>query len=120
MSLIYTYQSSKSTKKGKRLAARSKAALQKQNEELEKKYKTTYSNIRVEAVKKIVSPVVTRQPIREVPRYPSLNSTGGSTAPLERKVYTGTLIKGIATMHKSNAIPIIDEQHAIDVAQMRR
>jgi len=120
MSLIYTYQSSKSTKKGKKLAARSKAAFKRQNEELEKKYKTTYSNIKVEAVKNIRSPIVTRQPIREVPHYPSLDTGSGSTAPVERKVYTGTLIKGIATMHKSNAIPIIDEQHAIDVAQMRR
>lgn len=34
--------------------------------------------------------------------------------------YTGTLIKGIATMHKSNAVPVIDEQHAKDIARMRR
>jgi len=34
--------------------------------------------------------------------------------------YTGTLIKGIATMHKSNAIPIIDEKQAKEVSSMRR
>jgi hypothetical protein len=34
--------------------------------------------------------------------------------------YTGTLIKGIATMHKSNAVPVIDDQHAKDIARMRR
>jgi hypothetical protein len=44
---------------------------------------------------------------------------GGTPLP-ERKVYTGTLIKGISTMHKSNAVPIIDEQEAKDHALMRR
>jgi hypothetical protein len=38
----------------------------------------------------------------------------------EPKVYTGTLVKGISTMHKSNAVPIIDEQEAKDHANMRR
>ena len=38
----------------------------------------------------------------------------------ERKVYTGTLVKGIATMHKSNAVPIINDEQAKDIAQMRR
>ena len=52
--------------------------------------------------------------------YPSLNSMQGSTARPEPKVYTGTLIKGIATMHKSNAVPIINKEQAIDIANMRR
>ncbi len=52
--------------------------------------------------------------------YPSLNSMQGSTAKPERKVYTGTLIKGIATMHKSNAVPIISDEQAVEVATMRR
>lgn len=34
--------------------------------------------------------------------------------------YTGTLVKGISTMHKSNAVPIIDAQEAKDHANMRR
>lgn len=35
--------------------------------------------------------------------------------------YTGSLIAGIATMHKSNAVPILrNTNDAIDVAQMRR
>jgi len=44
-----------------------------------------------------------------------------SNAPLpEKKIYTGTLVKGISTMHKSNAVPIIDESEAKDHASMRR
>ena len=38
----------------------------------------------------------------------------------EVKKYTGTLVKGIGTMHKSNAIPIIDEEQMKDLATMRR
>ena len=38
----------------------------------------------------------------------------------EVKKYTGTLIKGIGTLHKSNAVPIINEQEAKDLATMRR
>jgi hypothetical protein len=58
--------------------------------------------------------------VRETKHYPSLNSIGGSTAKPAQKVYTGTLIKGIATMHKSNAIPILNQEQAIEVASMRR
>jgi hypothetical protein len=38
----------------------------------------------------------------------------------DRPVYTGTLVKGISTLHKSNAVPIISQQDAIDHANMRR
>lgn len=58
---------------------------------------------------------------RETPHIPSLNESGmGVCAKPERKVYTGTLIKGIATMHKSNAVPVINDEQAKDIAQMRR
>ena len=38
----------------------------------------------------------------------------------ENPVYTGTLVKGIATMHKSNAVPVISQQEAEDISKMRR
>ena len=34
--------------------------------------------------------------------------------------YTGTKVKGIATMHKSNAVPVFTDEQAIDIARMRR
>ena len=34
--------------------------------------------------------------------------------------YTGDLIKGIATMHKSNAVPVINKEQATDISNMRR
>jgi len=54
--------------------------------------------------------------------YPSGNGFGNasSTAKKEPQKYTGTLIKGIATMHKSNAVPVIDQKQAIEISQMRR
>jgi hypothetical protein len=55
------------------------------------------------------------------PRIPSLDPT--NMAPCLKapdKVYTGTLIKGIGTMHKSNAVPIFSDEEAIDIAKMRR
>ena len=52
-------------------------------------------------------------------KYPSGDGIGVSFARKEN-TYTGTLIKGIATMHKSNAVPIINEEQAHEVARMRR
>ena len=57
---------------------------------------------------------------REVPEYPSATTTASVAARPEPKRYTGTLVKGIGTMHKSNAVPVIDEQEMKDLASMRR
>ena len=38
----------------------------------------------------------------------------------DSNVYTGDLIKGIATMHKSNAVPVINKEQATDISNMRR
>jgi hypothetical protein len=35
-------------------------------------------------------------------------------------VYTGTKVKGIATMHKSNAVPVFSDEEAVDISKMRR
>ena len=59
---------------------------------------------------------------REEPRIPSLMSMGSpdSCAKKEPLKYTGTLVKGIATMHKSNAVPVINEEQMQDISRMRR
>lgn len=57
---------------------------------------------------------------RTTEHIPSLGLGVGNGLMKERQVYTGTLIKGIATMHKSNAVPVINEEQAKDIAQMRR
>ena len=46
---------------------------------------------------------------------------GGSTGPKERLVYSGERrLLGVATMHKSNMVPVFDREDAKDIAQMRR
>ena len=38
----------------------------------------------------------------------------------ETQKYTGDKVLGIATMHKSNAVPVFSDEQAVDVAKMRR
>lgn len=87
-------------------------------QELLKKYETKPV---VKSVPKS-TPVVQTTYRRETQHVPSLNSRDicGVATKSEPKKYTGTLIKGIATMHKSNAVPVLNDQDAIDIAKMRR
>lgn len=58
---------------------------------------------------------------RQTQHIPSSTFTGDScTKPIESKVYTGTNMIGIGTLHKSNAVPIFREEDAKDMAKMRR
>jgi hypothetical protein len=50
---------------------------------------------------------------------PSVVTEGGSTSSVH-KVYTGDKILGIATMHKSNAVPVFSDEQAKDISRMRR
>jgi hypothetical protein len=52
-------------------------------------------------------------------KYKSQDQVGVSFAKTPNQ-YTGTLIKGISTLHKSNAVPVISEQEMHDHANMRR
>lgn len=68
-----------------------------------------------------LSPVVNKPYVRDTgPRIESLPFTGGACTKAPEKVYTGDKIKGIGTMHKSNAVPIFSDEEAIDIAKMRR
>lgn len=54
------------------------------------------------------------------PRIKSLDSGMGVATKKESPKYTGTLIKGIATMHKSNAVPVLNDEQAVEISHMRR
>jgi hypothetical protein len=60
-------------------------------------------------------------PGRETQRIES-RDTGHTGAVRTRDIpqYTGTKVKGIGTMHKSNAVPIFSDEEAIAIATMRR
>ena len=52
-------------------------------------------------------------------KYPSLTDTSVSFAK-KPNVYTGDRLLGIATMHKSNSVPVFSQEDAIEIATMRR
>lgn len=53
--------------------------------------------------------------------FPSLDSgVGNATKPIEGQRYTGNKIIGIATMHKSNAVPVFQADDCVALSTMRR
>jgi len=50
----------------------------------------------------------------------SLGTNDGVATLSAPKVYTGDKVKGIATMHKSNAVPVFSDEQAVDISRMRR
>jgi hypothetical protein len=57
---------------------------------------------------------------RSTSHIKSLGQNTGVAALRPAPVYTGTKIKGIGTMHKSNAVPIFSDEEAVAISQMRR
>ena len=115
MSIIYTYQKSKKKSKTKKEIAEYQAWLDSVNNR-----STGFSKLKPKVINSGVLKLTT--PVgRETPKYPSFETFGGSaTKPIQGKVYTGTAMKGIGTLHKSNAVPIFSDEEARDQALMRR
>ncbi len=110
MSIIYTYQKSK-----KRKPTAKQKELQRSWQELLAKYEPK------KVIKKVTKPLPQSKPyVRETPYYPSLNSGFHDCSKKENKFYTGDKMKGIGTLHKSNAVPIFTDEEAKDQANMRR
>ena len=59
-------------------------------------------------------------PGREPQNIPSKPDSVGVAARRDAPVYTGNKIKGIGTLHKSNAVPVFTDEEAVDLAHMRR
>lgn len=57
---------------------------------------------------------------RETPKYPSGDTYDTFAAPKREMHYTGDKLMGIATMHKSNMVPVFKQEDAIEIARMRR
>jgi hypothetical protein len=70
-------------------------------------------------VSSLLSPPSPKIPNRN-PGVKSLGSFGGNAAKRESSVYSGDRLVGIATMHKSNLVPVWNEDQAKDLATMRR
>mgnify|MGYP006279864759 CR=1 FL=1 len=116
MTILYLSTKSKKTRKQR----------QKQKDAWEA-YKLKYGIVEnkgrtQQLVKTFKEPVlsVLRPGAMDHKQHKSLNSGAAVATKAPQKVYTGNAIVGIATMHKSNLVPIFNEQAAKDVANMRR
>lgn len=110
---MQVFHTSLKKKKPKKLNA-AQRQLQSDWEKLLKKYEPK------KPVSGKVAPVEQRRYVRETPKVPSLPMTGEPCLKKQTQTYTGTAIKGIGTMHKSNSVPVFSDEEAIDLATMRR
>jgi len=63
---------------------------------------------------------LTTPPGRTTSTHIPSRDTGGNATLAAPKVYTGTKVRGIATMHKSNAVPVFSDEEAVEISRMRR
>ena len=108
-------------KSKKRKPTAKQRELQAEWEKLLKKYATKTSTASSNKHKKLSeSDFLGKPACRETPKIPSLPFTGGPCFKKANPVYTGDKIKGIGTMHKSNAVPVFSDEEAVAIASMRR
>lgn len=127
MHLVGPYLSTNGKKKGKKKFRNAEEA--RKARELEESWKDLQKKWGVEAEEKKRARALTAEPLnyslhtpanRSTKHIPSLNSGAAVATKSEPKVYTGTLIKGIAQTHKSNAVPVISNEEIIEISKMRR
>ena len=53
-------------------------------------------------------------------KIPSVSSGVGNATLKETLQYTGTKMLGVAQLHKSNAVPVFQEEDIVDISHMRR
>ena len=129
MHLEGPWLSTSGKKKGKKKFASAEA--KRQSEQLDASWKELLKRQGLELEEKKRKRAMSAEPLTSVyslkipdgrnttAHLKSVN-TGGNATLAPAKVYTGTKVKGIATMHKSNAVPIFSDEEAVDIARMRR
>jgi hypothetical protein len=70
--------------------------------------------------KPMSAPVPKPPPGRETVLIPSQDTGWIPCVKVTDQSYTGTKVKGIGTMHKSNAVPVFSDEEAHDISKMRR
>ena len=113
--MIYGYISKSKAKKLSKAQQEQKDEFARAIENISKK-KYSSSNKPIKTI--IVKPTVFR---RETPIHNSLD-TGfiPCTKAIDNNKYTGQKMKGVATMHKSNAVPVFTDNEAKEISSMRR
>jgi hypothetical protein len=114
-------------KKGKRKFRNADEA--RKARELDESWKELQKKWAVEADNKKRNRAMSAEPLtyklsspieRNTRHIPSRGDGMGNATLAPAKVYTGTKVKGIATMHKSNAVPVFSDEEAVDISRMRR
>ena len=108
------WASAEAKAKAEKLDSNWKALLKQQGIDAENKKRNRALN----SPKLNISPAT--PPGRETPHIAS-RDTG--MIPCTKKpdpIYTGTKVKGIGTMHKSNGVPIFSDEEAVAISTMRR
>ncbi len=116
-------------RKGKQKFASADA--KRKSEQLDKEWKDLQKRWGIEAEEKKRKRALSAEPLtghysltvpagRSTAHIKSLGQDNGVATMSAPKVYTGTKVKGIATMHKSNAVPVFSDEEAIDISKMRR
>jgi hypothetical protein len=111
----FKYRNAEEARKARELEADWKQLLKRQGVEAEAKKRR-----RALAAEPLVYNLTGATDRAGTAHIPSLGTGGGVAVLAPAKVYTGTKVKGIATMHKSNAVPVFSDEEAIDISRMRR
>ena len=115
MTIIHTHI----PKRKKRKPTAKQRKLQASWEEILKKYEPKKKVDKVQAKSPLPTQVGNYR--RETPNYPSVDSgVTGAVTTKQSQQYTGTAMMGIATLHKSNAVPVFSAEDAIEISRMRR
>jgi len=128
MHLLPPMYSTTGKKKGKKKFASAEHA--RKARELDESWKEMQKRWGIEAEEKKRKLALSAEPLkghysltipagRSTAHIPS-RDTGGNATLAPAKVYTGDKVKGIATMHKSNAVPVFSDEQAVDISRMRR
>lgn len=99
--------------------------------ELEASWQELQKKWGVEAEQKRQRRAMAAEPLKYSLSTPTGRTTGhavpsrdtghaGAVTVKQSMQYTGTKVKGIGTMHKSNAVPIFSDEEARDISTMRR
>lgn len=114
-------------RKGKQKYASSDA--KRKSQQLDLEWKELQKRWGVEAEEKKRKRAMAAEPLqyslnspaqRTTTHIPSRGDCSGNAVLKPSPVYTGTKVKGIGTMHKSNAVPIFSDEEAIAISTMRR
>lgn len=114
-------------KKGKQKFASAEHA--KKARELDESWKAMQKKWGVEIEEKKRKRALVAEPLkyslnspnqRTTAHIPSRGDSTGNAVLKPNPVYTGTKVKGIGTMHKSNAVPIFSDEEAVAISTMRR